>query len=182
MNQRIMLTKSLLKSKLYEMLKSESLHNISVKELCELSGINRSTFYKHYKDQYDLFDDFQNDFIERMGACTHSERVKKGNRFPTTELLYLINEHIELAKLFFLKDPNGNFFTKLMANTDMRESIMVHLDHVPEKHREYYHLYISAGTQDLVCRWLIKDKRESPEFLGEIFIEMCKRCTEKDFV
>ena len=66
MNQRIKLTKSLLKNALVEMLKTESIHKISIRALCEKAGINRSTFYKHYKDQYNLMLEIENDYFEEI--------------------------------------------------------------------------------------------------------------------
>ena len=53
-NQRVALTKRLLQESLLQLMKEKNIQNISVKELCEASGINRSTFYKHYVDKYAL--------------------------------------------------------------------------------------------------------------------------------
>ena len=53
-NQRIMLSKRLIKESLTRLLASESIHKISVRMLCEEAGINRSTFYKYYGSQYDV--------------------------------------------------------------------------------------------------------------------------------
>ena len=47
-NQRITLTKRLLQEALLLMLRDESINKISVRDLCEKAGINRTTFYNHY--------------------------------------------------------------------------------------------------------------------------------------
>lgn len=44
-NQRIMLTKRLLKESLIEMLAKKSIKKISVSELCTAAGINRDMLY-----------------------------------------------------------------------------------------------------------------------------------------
>ncbi len=48
MNQRVMLTKRLIKESLLKILKSKKIHQVSVKELCIGAEINRSTFYEYY--------------------------------------------------------------------------------------------------------------------------------------
>ena len=52
-----MLTKQLLQNAFLKLLKTVSLHAISIRELCKEAGINRTTFYNHYGSQYDLLDD-----------------------------------------------------------------------------------------------------------------------------
>ncbi|MGN0529199.1 MAG: TetR/AcrR family transcriptional regulator [Eubacterium sp.] len=47
-NQRIALTKRLLKESLQKLMQNKNIQNITVSELCEKAGINRSTFYNHY--------------------------------------------------------------------------------------------------------------------------------------
>ena len=63
-NQRITLTKRLLKEAFLEMFKTTSLDKIHVRALCEKAGINRSTFYKYYSSPYDLLEEMVTKYIE----------------------------------------------------------------------------------------------------------------------
>ena len=47
-------TKQLLADKLIEMSETKPIQDIRVKDLCTASGTDRSTFYYHFKDEYDL--------------------------------------------------------------------------------------------------------------------------------
>lgn len=38
------------------LIKKQSIAKVTVREVCELAGINRSTFYAHFIDMYDLFE------------------------------------------------------------------------------------------------------------------------------
>ena len=51
-DQRVMLTKRLLKDSLVSLLKEKTIFKITIRELCDTAGINRSTFYKYYDSQY----------------------------------------------------------------------------------------------------------------------------------
>jgi len=46
-----------LKKVFIKLLEKKTLSQISIKEICEDADINRATFYAHYKDQYDLFEE-----------------------------------------------------------------------------------------------------------------------------
>ena len=47
-NQRIMLTKQLIHAAFLRLLRSKGIREISIRELCDEAGINRTTFYNHY--------------------------------------------------------------------------------------------------------------------------------------
>ena len=53
-DHRVRVTRMLLRKAFLELLSRKPIQSISVRELCEEAGINRSTFYAHYKDVYDL--------------------------------------------------------------------------------------------------------------------------------
>ena len=65
-NQRIRLTKKMLKSALIKLLESKPIEKISVYELCAEAQINRTTFYKYYGSQHDLMADIQADFLTEL--------------------------------------------------------------------------------------------------------------------
>ena len=56
-------TKKLLKMTLKEELENNALEHITVTRLCEKSTINQTTFYRHYKDLYDLYKDVLKDIF-----------------------------------------------------------------------------------------------------------------------
>ena len=63
-NQRIMLTKRLLKESFAEMLHEKDIRKISIRELCANAGINHCTFYKYYGSQYDLLQEMEDDLLQ----------------------------------------------------------------------------------------------------------------------
>lgn len=63
MNQRNILTKKLLKNSLTNMLQTQNIYQISIRELCENAGINRSISYKYYGSQFDLLSEMKQDLL-----------------------------------------------------------------------------------------------------------------------
>ena len=66
-DQRIALTKRLLREGLLRLLSKTDLNKISVTQLCIESGINRATFYRHYEEPRDILNDtpLYNFFIKK---------------------------------------------------------------------------------------------------------------------
>lgn len=56
LDRRKRYTRKVLKESLISLLKDKPISSVTVKEICELADINRSTFYTHYNDQFDLLE------------------------------------------------------------------------------------------------------------------------------
>ncbi len=66
MDLRVVKTEKLIRETFLEMRKELPLEKIRVKEICDRALINKSTFYKHYSDVFDLSDKMENEFIARL--------------------------------------------------------------------------------------------------------------------
>ena len=63
-NQRIRLSKKMLKDALIEILQTSNFQNLSITEICSKAEINRTTFYKYYSNERDLYDEIESDFFK----------------------------------------------------------------------------------------------------------------------
>ena len=70
MDLRVLKTRRIIKDAFVELLKEREFPDISVKMIVEKAIINRSTFYRNFKDKYDLrdiiVDDIVKDFTEHL--------------------------------------------------------------------------------------------------------------------
>ena len=78
-DRRIRKTKDLLRKTLTELLMEKDLKNITISELTERADINRGTFYLHYKDIYDLYEQIEkellDDFVAIIARHRHQQKV-----------------------------------------------------------------------------------------------------------
>lgn len=59
------ITKQALAGALKELIEEQSFEKISVSDICEGCGMNRKSFYYHFKDKYDLVNwIFDTEFVE----------------------------------------------------------------------------------------------------------------------
>lgn len=63
MDIRIEKTKSAITNVFLELRSAKPLEKITIKELCEKAKINKSTFYSHYRDIYDLSEELENEVV-----------------------------------------------------------------------------------------------------------------------
>ena len=87
MDIRIEKTKRSIKNAFIELRSRKSLERITVKEVCEKAEINKSTFYSHYQDIYDLSDKLETEVVESIiSALNHPENLLKNPEEFTKEL------------------------------------------------------------------------------------------------
>lgn len=60
---RVRYTNRMIRQCFYELLLEKELSKITVSEICKHAQINRSTFYKHYADPYDLMEKLEDEAI-----------------------------------------------------------------------------------------------------------------------
>lgn len=89
MDYRIEKTKQSIRSAFLELRSRKELERITVKELCELAKINKSTFYAHYKDIYDLSEQIESEIISDIIAGINSIEDVFSNTFEFTKSLFM---------------------------------------------------------------------------------------------
>ena len=67
-DRRVRKTKKAIQDVFCEMVEGKKLNEITVKELCARADINKSTFYLHYRDIYDLANSIQSILIRDVCA------------------------------------------------------------------------------------------------------------------
>lgn len=63
-SRRVRMTKKILKDALLELMEDKHISRISIKEICELADVNRSTFYAHYDSQFALLDEIEKGIVD----------------------------------------------------------------------------------------------------------------------
>jgi AcrR family transcriptional regulator len=77
MDRRVKKTRTLLKNGLITLMQEKSIKEITVQELVDLVDINRSTFYLHYKDIYDLVEQLEQEVFDSFKDLINNFGEKK---------------------------------------------------------------------------------------------------------
>lgn len=156
-NQRVVLTKRLLKEAFLEMFKTTPIDKIHIRSLCDSAGINRSTFYKYYNSPMDLLEEMENEMLliveQELQKC-----YSLGSSLVTI-CIYLEN-NIETARLIINNNASGDFHKKLFSLPSLRNLISARLDGFSESEKEYIASFITTGYYQMFKDWVNKDNRE----------------------
>ena len=66
--QRQTTTKIDLRNALSQLLLQQNFESITIRELTEKAGINRGTFYLHYVDKYDMFEQMKTELVQELDS------------------------------------------------------------------------------------------------------------------
>ena len=162
-----------------ELLEKKDFAYITVKEICEKAGVNRSTFYLHYETVSDLLAEsaryILDWFIEAMPQNV-GEFFDKLQTRPLEEL-YLITPEYLSPYLNYIKDHKRLFrtmhekaFVLGMDEAYLRLSRFVFSPilsrfRVPKADHEYMMQFYMNGLMGIVNLWLRDDCKDSVEHI-----------------
>lgn len=98
---------------LIELLKEKEFDKISILEICQKAGVNRSTFYSHYRNTYDLLEEVHQTFSKDLSGHFKMD-VNNLEELKPKETVFVHSEYL-IPYLEFIKD-NKTFFKAYMSN------------------------------------------------------------------
>jgi len=79
-NRSVRRTQRDLRNSLIELMKKKPILRITAKEIYEAADIGRTTFYAHYKNQYDFLEEIETDTIEQIEGYLHRNAITIFNK------------------------------------------------------------------------------------------------------
>jgi len=168
-NQRIALTKRLLKEGLIRLLQKKDIEKIGVSELCTESGINRATFYRHYEIPLDVLREIQNDFILEIDLpMTEPKSVQEiADNFERICTYLKKNESITKILLKTSTDQELSIIIKKYSHLLLETTYKGKLD------EESIRLVVKGlvgGAFALLRAWILEDSPKTPKELAELLV------------
>lgn len=163
-------TKQLLANGLKELAATTPLRKIRVGELCERCGVDRRTFYYHFKDIYDLaawiFDQDMHIYLPLKSVGTPSVRGLIGvlTRFREQAVFYrcaLLEDSQNALGRHFLQATEA-MYTALILRQEGKDTLSA-----GENFAVCYHCFGSIG---MIRRWLFNEPDRTPEELASYLL------------
>lgn len=171
-NQRITLTKRLLQEALLRLIDKKPLDKITVKELCEESDINRTTFYRHYSIPRDVLIEMEVEFSNQLYASFHSTDIKDISNYIEKLLTYLY-EHSELLKIFIENNSDDDLMrliNDMFENFIKIKSKFTDISKVEDENLKLIATYIVGGGYFMLRRWLMEDIQKTPKEISDLIL------------
>ncbi|SHG29716.1 TetR/AcrR family transcriptional regulator [Ornithinibacillus halophilus] len=171
MDRRKKYTRKVLKDSLMTLLKEKPISTITVKELCKLADVNRSTFYAHYTDHFDLLDQVEDEIIEEMNRYLSGynfEQEKEALQMTIKLLEYFSTKHDECRTLL---NENGNSSFEKKVKTVAHRFLMknwMEINNLDKELSNYLSAFIVSGSIQMMKMWLFNGMDKPPKEMAEI--------------
>ena len=145
-----------------ELIQTRNVEEVTITDICSITGLNRSTFYANYLDIYDLVDKIKIKMINDFFEVYKDEATNQYHSYDFLKLFY----HIKDNKLFYKTYFKLNFdLTDSVKYIDSKEIERFHAD---SKNIEYHIEFFKAGLNAIIKKWLNGGCKEPPEEIVSI--------------
>lgn len=159
---------------LEKLLVVKKFEDVTVNDIVQAASSSRSTFYRYFKDKYDLMSWIYVKLVKMAEAQT------EGNSFYALSVnlcrLYKTRP-LFFKRIWAFNGQNSfqEFFFNYTVEFELRQIRRVmHTKEVPEDLAYAVNFYV-AGIQRLIRTWVLDGMLESPEFVAETCVNLCPK-------
>ncbi len=172
-DQRIALTKRLLREGLLRLLDKTDLNKISVTQLCTESGINRATFYRHYEQPRDILSDLKCDIFREVAAIAEENSSEGDAKKWLESACCYFYEHSDLLRILFKYRTDDEFVMFLNDRFNEQYPELKSKGYFTEVDEDTMRLgayYYAGGIYYILRQWLTEPINKKPQ---EVAVLMC---------
>jgi AcrR family transcriptional regulator len=172
-------TRMVIRDSLIELMKERPITGITIKEICALADVSRPTFYAHYRDQYDMLKNIEDETFAYFETVVFANNAKKLSRREIVLLIEDILQYIEndsnSVKVLLSENGNIGFQRKLFRR------FITYLQHVmknysektsDEEKIECYSVFMVHGIIALVHHWVKSNMNIPKDELARMLVEL----------
>ena len=171
---------------LLSLLEKKAFEYISISEICEKAGVNRSTFYLHYENTSDLLRETIAYVLDNFSSYFSVDIKSISTKFSNCDLqdLKFVNEKYLYPYLLFIKE-NQRVFSAVLSQPaafDSKSIFQRLFDNIfkpildrfeyPSEEQNYVMMFYLNGITAIIIEWLKDDCQKSIEDIAGI-IRIC---------
>ena len=166
------------------LLENKEFEYITIKEICQKAGVNRSTFYLHYQNTNELLAEtieminkkFYESFTHKKIDVRNVSKEESKFINPSYLIPYLefVKENIRVFKL--IHDKPELFGNQKMYEKLYRELFSPILDkfNIEENKKQYILNFYTQGALSIIFTWIKNDCKDDIEFVSNIIMDLIK--------
>lgn len=171
-NQRNTTTKKKVQDALLTLLEQKEIDKVTIKELCDLADINRTTFYNHYGSQYDVLQEIVQTYLEHT-ALMIQDKMAAGDDFKECfiDALQYMKKHTKFLQLLFSQKHFQLLSGINICLPQFDGAIMNRqpADRSPQR-KKAMAIFIQQGIIGILVDWIRSGCRESAEEMAELIL------------
>ena len=177
-------TSRLMNQALLKLLEEKEFEYITIKELCQKAGVNRSTFYLHYENMNDLLVESLDYILQKFYNHYNDEKFNlniikslDNNALILIKPKYII-PYLEFIKankkLFLVATNNPVLFDVYKTFEKMYKGIfspILDKYNVLENEKKYILAFYLNGLHSIIIEWIKTDCKDSIDYICSLFIK-----------
>lgn len=172
------------------LLEKKDIEYVTIKEICNKAGVNRSTFYLHYESINDLVEETMNYINEKFIDYFNENSKEFINKIKSSSLedLKLVERKYLTPYLTFIKD-NKRIFRAAFSNPNGMNTLdkynhlknyifnpILERFNIPEKERNYLITFHINGIMAIIKEWINTDCKEQINDVEDVIIKCVRVC------
>ncbi len=173
-DRRTMKTKKAIREGLADLLTEKELRTITVQELADKADIHRVTFYKHYLDIYDVYEQMEKDILVEFGLLILQYEDHPANK-AFSPLVEYVGNNPKIFKMIFSPHNIGHLRNKLQKLMEglfrqlWKEKGQDSSDNTTLDYAIHYH---SVGCMAILEKWVQNDFAQSKDFIIQTIVRL----------
>lgn len=170
-NQRVAISKQLMKEGLLRLLKKKHISKVSVSELCQEAQINRTTFYRYYQTPRDILQEIALDYVKEFSNQADASQKVQNTRDFAMQLCVFLHDHADMVKLFIQNDAGidlSKIFQTLSEAFLGSRNVIYQGRAADDATLRLMNTFFSSGVYALIRQWLTEDISKTPEEIADL--------------
>lgn len=169
-DRRIRYTRYALQNALIVCMQQKPFNRITVREICETADINRSTFYMHYKDIYELLDEIEEQVYQEIDAIFSKESPSIHNM---EQLLDYVQTHKTLLECL-LQQGSGLAMSRFSTILHARygKYLQRYAGNGFSEENEYLYEFLYTGILGVLQKWLQNECKDDRNQVADVMWRM----------
>lgn len=170
-NQRIAISKYMLKEALLRLLAKKHIDKISICELCQEAQINRTTFYRHYNTPQDVLHEIALDQIRNFFEGSLSANDTNDMEQAARKLCHFLYDHITMVQLLIRNSSETDFaqlFQTFSEGFLGSKTVFYRGNSVDTDTLRLMNTFFSYGMYALISQWLTENIAKTPDEIADL--------------
>lgn len=174
LDARVRYTKMVIWESISGLLQEKPFHKISLTEVCKRAGINRSTFYKYYKDLYDWKEQLEQKCLQRTKTILESCVLPDMEEILTRQFRDM-RENAKLYALIASPHFESNVLeiaiTMVLEKADAETKKYLSLSREKDYRRKWDCYFVIYGCLGVIDCWIKGGMQEETEKLATYYMD-----------
>ena len=168
-------TRQVITDAFLQLLRQKPVERITVKEVCALAQINRSTFYRQYKDCFDLMEQLEQRGLELLEELLQATQAQ-GTAATMTSLLCALRDNDSLLGIMARQNQDERFLYAMVGRcfrymNTRQENMAIAANETQQNMRN---AFLAAGVGGIIQYWLRSGMQTEPGQVAAVITALCE--------